>query len=120
MQHSSGTIIYPISSRVENICKLAGVWSPQPPPNLEQGKGQSLIMLVVTSIEESLKISASGRNFLHPSPPYSKKGPTDKNVGILYLIVIIKFSFFEISTPPISPESRTSPIFTNEVAPKLA
>jgi len=33
------------------------------------------------------------------------------------LIVIIKFGFFEIFNPPISSESRTSPIFTIEVAP---
>ena len=32
--------------------------------------------------------------------PSSKLGPTDENVGISYLIVIIKFSFFEILTPP--------------------
>ena len=53
--------------------------------------------LGATSIE---KISASGRNFLDPLPPSSKKGPTDENVGISYLIVIIKFSFFVISPPP--------------------
>ena len=53
------------------------------------------------------KISASGRNFLDPLPPSSKKGPTDKNVGISYLIVIIKFGFFRVSnpSPPISSES---------------
>ena len=28
-----------------------------------------------------------------------KKGPTDENIGILYLIVIIKFGFSEISNP---------------------
>ena len=58
--------------------------------------------------------------FSRPPPPPSKKGPTDENVGISYLIVILKFGFFETSvpSPPISPESRTSPIFTIEVAPK--
>ena len=55
--------------------------------------------------------------FSIPLPPLFEKGPTDENVGISYLIVIIKFGFFEISNPPISPESRTSPIFTIEVAP---
>ena len=68
--------------------------------------------------KKSQKVSASGRNFLDPLPPSLKMGPTDEFVGISYLIVIIKLSFFKISTPPISPESRTSPIFTIEVAPK--
>ena len=73
-----------------------------------------------TSIEKIPKISASGRNFLDPLPPSSKKGPTDENVGISYLIVIIKFGFFRVSnpSPPISSESRTSPILSIEVAPK--
>ena len=77
------------------------------------------IILGATSIEKITKISASGRNFLDPLPPLFEKGPTDENVGISYLIVIIKFGFFEIFTPPppISSESRTSPIFTIEVAP---
>ena len=35
-----------------------------------------------------------------PPPPLFEKSPTDENVGISYLIVIIKFGFFEISTPP--------------------
>ena len=52
------------------------------------------------SIEKIPKISASGRNFLVSLPPSSKKGPTDENAGISYLIVIIKFGFFIISTPP--------------------
>ena len=55
--------------------------------------------LGATSIEKITKISASGRNFLDPLPPSSKKGPTDENVGISYLIVIIKFGFFEIFNP---------------------
>ena len=80
-----------------------------------------LSRLGATSIEKSLKISASGRNFLHPSPPYSKKGHTDKNVGILYLIVIVKFGFFKISHPPspILEKSQTSPILLIEVAPDV-
>ena len=49
-----------------------------------------MIGLGATSIEKIPKISASGRNFLDPLPPSSNKGPT---------------------------ESRTSPIFTIEVAP---
>ena len=53
-----------------------------------------MVALGATSIEKIPKISASGRNFLDPLPPSSKKGPTDKNVGISYLIVIIKFVFF--------------------------
>ena len=69
--------------------------------------------LGATSIEKSLKSSASGRNFLDPSPPLLE------NVGILYLIVIVKFSFFKFSNPPpISEKSRTSPILLIEVAPK--
>ena len=50
---------------------------------------------------------------------YSKKGPTDENVGISYLIVIVKFGFFKFSNPPspISEKSRTSPILLIEVAP---
>ena len=78
-----------------------------------------LYVLGATSIEKSLKSSASGRNFLDPSPPYSKKGPTDENVGISYLKVIIKFGFSEFQTPPppISSESRTSLILSIEVAP---
>ena len=78
-------------------------------------------MLGATSIEKNLKNFSfwSGRNFLDPLPPSSKKGPTDENVGISYLIVIIKFGFFEISSPPpFHHKSRTSPIFTIEVAPK--
>ena len=76
--------------------------------------------LVATSIEKIPKISATGQNFLNPLPPSSKKGPTDENVGISYLIVIIKFGFFRVSnpSPPISSESRTSPILSIEVAPK--
>ena len=82
----------------------------------KQDQRSSKVCHLWTSIEKIPKISASGRNFLDPLPPSLKKGPTDKNVGISYLI--IKFSFFEISTPPPnSPESRTSPIFTIEVAP---
>ena len=77
--------------------------------------------LGATSIEKIHKSSASGRNFLDPLPPSSKKGSTDENVGISYLIVIVKFGFFKISTPPspISEKSRTSPILLIEVAPKL-
>ena len=76
-------------------------------------------LLGATSIEKIPKISASGQNFLDPLPPSSKKGPTDENVGISYLIVIIKFGFFRVSnpSPPISSESRTSPILSIEVAP---
>ena len=55
---------------------------------------RKMMALGATSIEKIPKISASGRNFLDPSPPSSKKGPTDENVGISYLIVIIKFGFF--------------------------
>ena len=52
-------------------------------------------------LKKSKKNSASGRNFLDPLPPLSsKKGPTDENVGISYLIVIIKFGFFQLLTPP--------------------
>ena len=43
-------------------------------------------MLGATSIEKIPKSSASGQNFLDPLPPSSKKGSTDENVGILYLI----------------------------------
>ena len=57
-------------------------------------------MLGATSIEKITKISASGRNFLDPSPSLFEKGPTNENVGILYLIVIINFVFFKISNPP--------------------
>ena len=46
------------------------------------------------------KISASGRNFLDPLPPYSNFDRADENVGISYLKVIIKFGFFQISNPP--------------------
>ena len=56
-----------------------------------------------------------------PPPPSLKKGPTDGNVCVLYLMVIIKFGFFKISTPPlpISPECLTPQIYTIEVAPKV-
>ena len=79
----------------------------------------SALSLGATSIEKITKISAFGRNCLDPSPPLFEKGPTDENVGISYLIVIIKFVFFEIFTapPPISSEGRTSPILSIEVAP---
>ena len=68
---------------------------------LDEGAKKSLKGFGATSIEKIPKISASGRNFLDPlpSPPSSKKGPTDENVGISYLIVIIKFSFFRVSNP---------------------
>ena len=52
------------------------------------------VALGATSIENITKISASGRNFLDPLPPLFEKGPTDENVVISYLIVIIKFGFF--------------------------
>ena len=32
--------------------------------------------------------------FFRPPPPSLKKGPTNENIGISYLIVIIKFDFF--------------------------
>ena len=47
-----------------------------------------------------------------PSPPSSKKGPTDENVGISYLIVIIKFGFSEISNP-LPPYFIRKPNLTN-------
>ena len=46
------------------------------------------------------------------TPPLFEKGLTDKNVGISYLIVIIKFFFSKFHTSPISSESRTSPILS--------
>ena len=46
------------------------------------------------------KISASDRNFLDSLPPLWKRALTNKNAGISYLIVIIKFGFFETSNPP--------------------
>ena len=55
--------------------------------------------LGATSIEKIPKISASGQNFLDPSPPYSKKEPTDKNVGILDLMVFVKFVFSKFQPP---------------------
>ena len=66
-------------------------------------------LLGATSIEKTPKISASGRNFLDPLPPSSKKGPTDENVDISYLIVIIKFGFFRVSNP--------SPLFHQKAEP---
>ena len=78
------------------------------------------LMLGATSIEKIPKISASGQYFLDPSLPLFKKDPHDKNIGILYPIVIVKLSFFfKISDPPslISSESRTSLILLIEVAP---
>ena len=39
-------------------------------------------------------------HFLCP-PPSSKKGPTDENFGISYLIVIIKFVFSKFQPPPL-------------------
>ena len=44
-----------------------------------------LICVWATSIENIPKILASSQNFLDPTP--SKKGPTDENVDISYLIV---------------------------------
>ena len=59
------------------------------------------LYLGATSIEKIPKISASGQNFQDPlPPPSSKKGPTDENVSILYLIVNIKFVFFFVIFPP--------------------
>ena len=42
------------------------------------------------------KISTSGQNFL--APPIFKKGPTEENVHISYLLVNIKFWFFKIQS----------------------
>ena len=59
------------------------------------------LMLGATSIEKIPKISASGQYFLDPSLPLFKKDPHDKNIGILYPIVIVKLSFFsKFQTPP--------------------
>ena len=49
-----------------------------------------------------------------PFPPYSKKGPIDENVGISYLIVIVKFGFFQIFEPPL-PYFGKKPNFTDFV-----
>ena len=63
--------------------------------------------------KKSLKFQLLVEIFWTPSPPSSKKGPTNENVGISYLIVN-KVCFFQNFNPPspISSESRTSPIFT--------
>ena len=45
-------------------------------------------------LKKSPKFQLLAEIFQIPSPPSLKKGPTDENVGISYLIVIIKFSFF--------------------------
>ena len=68
-------------------------------PTIQQLDGNS--SLGATSIEKIPKISASGRNYFDPLPHSLKKGSTDENVGISYLIVIVKFVFFKISTPPL-------------------
>ena len=48
--------------------------------------------------------------FSRALPPSSKKGPTDENIGISYLIVIIKFVFFKISTPILSFRKKMIPV----------
>ena len=48
-------------------------------------------------LKKSLKFQLLAEIFW--TPPSSKKGPTDENVGISYLIVIIKFGFFRVSNP---------------------
>ena len=58
--------------------------------------------------KKSLKFQLLAKIFKTP-PPSSKKGPTNKNIGILFQIVIIKFSFFKISNPP--------PLFHQEAEP---
>ena len=79
-----------------------------------------ITLLGAISIEKIPKISASVRNFLDTLPSTSKKGSTNEDISFWYLIVIIKFVFFLKFQNPlstISPEDRTSPIFTIEVAP---
>ena len=49
--------------------------------------------------------------------PLFEKGPTDENFGISYLIVIIKFGFFEIS-PPLFHQKAEPHRFIIKVAPK--
>ena len=50
---------------------------------------ESSITLGAASIEKTTTISASGQNFLDPS-----QSPTNENVCISHLKVIIKFIFF--------------------------
>ena len=70
----------------------------------------------MTSIEKIPKISVSGQNSIDLFPLF-EKGLADKNVGISYLIVSIKFVFFKISKSPY-PISSDS-ILSIEVAPNL-
>ena len=51
-------------------------------------------------LKKSLKFQLLVEIFVDSLPPSLKKGSTNKNVGISYLIVIIKFVFFKISNPP--------------------
>ena len=72
-----------------------------------------------TSIEKILKIPASGRNFLDSLPPPLRKGPYRRKRRYFVPNRNYKIRFFRNFNPLslISPESRTSPIFTIEVAP---
>ena len=71
--------------------------------NVKEKSNTLFSKLGATSIEKIPKISAFGWNFLHPLH--------NDNIGILYLIVIIKFVFFKIS-PPL-------PQFQQKAEPKV-
>ena len=78
----------------------------------------NILHVMADKTVEEAKSSWPKKIFWPPSP-YSKFYHTDENVSILYLKVIIKFGFFQISNPPppISAECRTLPMMLIEVAP---
>ena len=88
-----------------------GFWS-QIQNGLKEGSMTNLYSSLRGDLNWKLKISASGQNFLDPLSPLKKKGPTNKNASILYLIVIIKFVFFQNFKPP-SPYLIRKPNLTN-------
>ena len=86
-------------------------------PTIQQLDGNS--SLGATSIEKIPKISASGRNFLDLLPPLFEKGPYRRKRRYFVPNSNYKVRFFQSfkPLPPISSESRTSPILSIEVAP---
>ena len=69
-------------------------------PGLEEHKKPDALSKGRPQLKKSQKFQLLAKILLDPLPPSSKKSPTDKNVGISYLVVIIKLVFFEISNPP--------------------
>ena len=67
---------------------------------LNKGRNSVKVHQGRPQMKKSQKFQLLAEIFQTPSPLF-KKGPTDENVGISYLIVIIKFGFFRNFQPPL-------------------